>query len=311
MPGYSYPDSASVPVVCLCVWRVGILTSTLASQKRSNPEENIEELPQFDSEGAPSTLETADYHQSQHHEHLLPFQLDLPCVPLPSVPIPSLPPLPPCSPTPSSFPFPPGDCQLSDINLTPGNDRQSVLRCPTSQGYSCSPGVIGDRLAVTPSVCRLPTEDTPQTLTWDNYKDSPTFSLSNTWTVATGHSLWSELGAVRPYIASSTDPFVIDSDSDLLDGIERLRSDNEPVRKVELVSTDCSSLARSPVFGDSFEEENTYEIVAVGVSEAVAEMNQDKNNELRQQHEDLQDEIDDLDPASVTRETTAAKGGVG
>ena len=163
--------------------------------------------------------------------------------------------------------------------------------------------MIGDRLAVTPSVCRLPTEDTPQTLTWDNYKDSPTFSLSKTWTVATRHSLWSELGAVRPSIASSTDPFVIDSDSDLLDGIERLRSDNEPVRKVELVSTDCSSLARSPVFGDSFEVENTSEIVAVSVSEAVAEMNQDKNNELRQQHEDLQDEIDDLDPASVTRET--------
>ena len=296
MPGYSYPDSASVPVVCLCVWRVGILTSTLASQKRSKPEENSEELPQSYSEGAASFVDTGSNPQSQHQGNLIPLQLDLPCVPQPSLPL-----LPPCSPTTSSFPFPPGDCQLSDINLTPGNDRQSVLRCPTSQGYSCSPGVIGDRLvAVTPSVCRLPTEDTPQALTWDNYKDSPTFSLSNTWTVDTESSLWSDFAAVRQSIASSTDPYLIDSESDLL-GIERLRSDNEPVRKVELVSTDCSSLARSPVFGDCFEVENTSEIVAV--SEAVAEMNQDKNNELRQLHEDLQDEIDDLDPASVTRET--------
>jgi hypothetical protein len=48
--GNSYPVCATIPAVCLCVRIVGIVTGTLASQERSNPEDIVEDHPHSDSE---------------------------------------------------------------------------------------------------------------------------------------------------------------------------------------------------------------------------------------------------------------------
>lgn len=285
--------------MCLCVWIVDILTSTLASQKRSKPEEIAEDLPQSDSEGAASFVSTGNPIQIQSQENTLPQQLVLPIVNLPSHP--------PTSPIPEYFPFPPSDCQLSagDAGLTPGSARQSVLRCPTSQGYSCSPGVQSHLgLAASPGTS-LSVAGTPQGLTgltWDNYTESPTFSLSPTWTVQGSHSVWSDLAAVRQSIASSTDPFLIDkSDIDQIEGIEKLRSDQELVRKVQLVSTDCSTLSRSPLSSGRLESEIA-ELNTESDSEVETEMDQSRARKLLQDYQELLDEISDLDPGSITKE---------
>lgn len=284
--------------MCLCVWIVDILTSTLASQKSSKPEEIVEDLPHSDSEGAASCVSTGTPHQIHSPENTLLQQSVLPSVNLPS--------LPPTSPIPGYFPFPPSDCQLSagDTGLIPDSARQSVLRCPTSLGYSCSPGVqshLGPAASPGTSLSAAGTPGTP--LTWDNYTESPTFSLSTTWSAPGGHSVWSDLAAVRQSIASSTDPFLIDSsETDQIEGIEKLRSDEEPVRKVQLVSTDCSTLSRSPLSSGRLDSETT-EFNIQSDSEVEVEMDQSRANKLLQDYQELLDEIGDLDPASISKDT--------
>ena len=278
---------------------VGILTSTLASHKRSNPEK-IEDLPHSDSEEGASTFSPGNTSQCHSQEDHPTPQLNLPSVNLPS--------LPPASPIPTYFPFPPSDCLFSDIVKTPGGARQSVLRCPTSLGYNCSPGVTGSRNilpAATPATSLQITDTTPQTLTWDNYRESPTFTLSSGWSDPAGYTLWSGLTGIRPSIASSTDPFLLDvSDSDAVEGIERLRSDAEEVRKVQLVSTDCSELSQFSLTRERLESVATAfeELSVPSDSETTIVMDHSKATKLIEDQQQLQDEIDDLDPDSITKD---------
>jgi hypothetical protein len=115
--------------------------------------------------------------------------------------------------------------------------------------------------------------------------------------------VWSDLAAVRQSIASSTDPFLIDSsETDQIEGIEKLRSDEEPVRKVQLVSTDCSTLSRSPLSSGRLDSETT-EFNIQSDSEVEVEMDQSRANKLLQDYQELLDEIGDLDPASISKDT--------
>ena len=245
--GYSYPACATGSAVCLCVRIDDIVTGTLASPKRSLIEETEEDIPQIVIEEEPSDIS------------ILPRVI--------------LPPHPPTSP----IPLPSNNCQISDIDKTPGSSaRESVLRCPTSQGYRCSPSAN-----TSPSFLLAGAGNTPGVaLTWDNYRDSPTFSLSAGWSHPAGDTLWRELPAIRQSIASSTDPCLLDSESALFDGIVRLDSATDQLRKVQLVSTDISEL--------EFED--------LSIS-----MDQVKATQLVKDHQRLQDEMDDLDPGSISR----------
>ena len=108
-----------MPSVCLCAWIVGILTSTLASQKGSKPEEVFEKLPQSKSVVVTDRENSAASKQLQDHQPQLVVS---------KVPLPTHPPL-----TPDV-----GHCLLQPggVHLTPCTDRETVVRCPTLRGSS-------------------------------------------------------------------------------------------------------------------------------------------------------------------------------
>jgi hypothetical protein len=254
---------------------VDIVTSTLASQERSTTEENVEDIPHTDSVKDSREVSAGDLLQSPSEETPLPY-----LTPITSV---DLPPNPPISPIPNYLSLPSADCPINDIVKTPGSERPSVLRCPPSLGYSCSPGTgPPDALTAgaTPATSLPSAETSPAglALTWDNYRDSPTFSLSAGWSHPAGDTLWRDLTAIRKSIASSTDPGLLDGECADLEGIVRIESSAVKVRKVQLVSTECSDL------------ESEEDI-----------MDQKKANKLIQDAQRLQDEMDDLDPGSITR----------
>ena len=256
--------------MCLCAREVGRQTSTLASMKRRNTEKIDEEhLAQLSSEEA-AGVETAGSNSQLLSEH----PQVLPPTSLPRV---TLPDLPPTSPIPTHFPFPPSDCLLSEGYRAPGSARESVLRCPTTQGFSCSPAAVTSPTLVssTPTRSQVSSGTTPQTLTWDNYRESPTFSLSAGWRPPSADiSLWRGLATIRQSRVSSTDPLLLEDstiDVDTINGIERLRSDDiEETRQIQLVSTDCSELSDFPLDRGRLESTADLQIIvqeAASVSE--------------------------------------------
>ena len=289
----------------MCQRTVGSQTSTLASQGRSNTEKIEEDLAQLNSEEAAIGEIVGSHPQnlSQHPELLPP-------TPFPRV---TLPPYPPVSPITTHFPFPPSDCLLSDGYRAPGSARASVLRCPSTQGFPCSPSIVTSPSLVssTPNRSLYSTGTTPQTLAWDHYRDSPTFSLPAGWSVPADNPLWRGL-PVRQSIASSTDPFLLEgsvSDIDTIDGIEKLRSDTEEIRKVQLVSTDCSELSDFPLNRGRLEsaadsQHSFLELVVsdIGADTTASTMDQVKATQLLKAKQRLQDEMDDLSPESITSE---------
>ena len=94
------------------------------------------------------------------------------------------------------------------------------------------------------------------------------------------------------------------SETDTLEGIERLRSDTEPGKKVQLVSTDCSSLNISSLSICRLESETAsfQELPIHSDTEANIDMDHSKANKLIQDQHKLQDEIEDLVPASITKD---------
>ena len=107
---------------------------------------------------------------------------------------------------------------------------------------------------------------TPSTaLSWDHYTESPIF---NSWQLPLGQTYIIN-NNVKKSTASSTDPHIIEN-SHSLSGIENLQS-----KKIPIVSTDCSDI------------ENMAVLDPIKVKKARAEL------------QTLQDELDDLDPASI------------
>ena len=97
-----------VAAVCLCAWKGGIVTSTLASPGRSKITEKTFKEVSSDSAVASSLAgPLSDHLEFADATHPYPPSLQqLPIVTLPSNPV-TLPTLPPTSPIPTSFPFPP------------------------------------------------------------------------------------------------------------------------------------------------------------------------------------------------------------
>ena len=186
------------------------MTSTLASHKRSN---NSAQAQAGEVSSDPDTLAlSTDRGQS----------------------LGSLLPPPPISPIQTSFPLPPGEeCPSVTAARSAGSIRQrSVISCPGPRDCAASR---------TPSIpISQPTnqeleQDQLQTLSWDNYSETPDF-LGRTYLLRSPRT--------SP-LASSTDPFHLDDSGSLSEfqlDLERLRSDTEDIRKVQLVSTDCSDL---------------------------------------------------------------------
>ena len=147
------------------------MTSTLASQKGSKIEEVIENFPQTKSTAVKECEKSSNPQQKQP-------KTPLPNLVVSKVPLPNHPPR-----TPDV-----GGCLLQPggVHLTPGTDRETVVRCPTSRGSSCSPGA-----RVTSSLPIVQVSDIPLTLTWDNFRgESNFFPVKNldlhSWTIAKG-----------------------------------------------------------------------------------------------------------------------------
>ena len=142
------------------------------------------------------------------HQHIDPGQKtsgDKPSIqPQENFPV-TLPSHPPSSPIPTHFPFPPPpECHLANTGRTPGSARQSVLSCPISRGFACTPRTPNIPI---PDPNHLHT-NLLQSLSWDNYRQSPTFSQTRLgWTgFHTGYPLLNNWTAERTSLTSSTDP---------------------------------------------------------------------------------------------------------
>ena len=93
------------------------------------------------------------------------------------------------------------------------------------------------------------------------------------------------------------------------DGIEKLRSDTEEVRRVQLVCTDCSELSDFPLNRGRLEsaadsQHSFLELVVsdIGADTTASTMDQVKAAQLLKAKQRLQDEMDHLSPESITRD---------
>ena len=132
---------------CTCFVLLCIVKSTVASPGRGTQPEEVfsgevtEDLPHHldpeqktggDRTGCLSQEHLPPIPRFPPHPSNFPFQSRNPDV--------TLPPFPPISPFYTHFPFPPvPDCHLTGSDRTPGRARKSVLSCPTSRGFACSP----------------------------------------------------------------------------------------------------------------------------------------------------------------------------
>ena len=280
----------------------------------------------------------------------------------------TLPSHPPSSPIPTHFPFPPPpECHLANTGRTPGSARQSVLSCPISRGFACTPRTPNIPI---PDPNHLHT-NLLQSLSWDNYRQSPTFSQTGLgWTgFHTGYPLLNNWTAERTSLTSSTDPnglevsegeswsnnwieerasltrstdlglevsgepcsdnIWIEEETNLtrrtdslglevsadslglevsgvsLSDIERLRGDSEGVRKIQLVSTQCSDLSQlsspeiSGILTASLSEESLVEDLD---SLESPKMDTAQANRLILLQQDLEDEVSDMDPDLITKD---------
>ena len=209
----------------------------------------------------------------------------------------SLLPPPPISPIQTSFPLLPGEeCPSVTAARSPGSIRQrSVISCPDPRDCAASR---------TPSIPIFqPTnqafqQDHFQTLSWDNYSETPDF-LGRTYLLRSPRT--------SP-LASSTDPFHLDDSGSLSDfqlDLERLRSDTEDIHKVQLVSTDCSDLPEySPTlvsFPNLLGAENFAQESFGNYSDQVVTMDSVEAENLRKLGQELEDELNDLVAADITR----------
>ena len=183
---------------------------------------------------------------------------------------------------PNNAPLTPSysDCALQDEETplhTPNSLGQlSVLRCPSVIGGSCP-----QRLNKTPGR-RFFAADCPSSgldstpgrdLTWDGYAESPLFASQ----LSPNNSLRRVPKFIKPSVASSTDPNIIDGSSKQeISGIEQLYSGL--TRKVQLVSTDCSDFDEGVIMDTS------------------------RARKLNEDYQAIIDEISDMDPDTFTAE---------
>ena len=260
------------------------MISTLASHKRSKV------LEQANSDSSDSCLLALEAGESDN-----PAQQGACDTPyLPSAPT---------SPIPTTFPFPPvNECPLAIAAKTPGSARQPFFSCPNPQ--DCTPRT--PNIPVPQPLSREVGQDQFQTLSWDNYSETPEFynPSQRSWSEYPELDKTFLLSSPGESLASSTNPFHLDvslPSSEL--GLEGLRGDTEPVHKVQLVSTDCSDLPDySPSLpellrAESFEEEEYLS----SHSDPVATMDNAEAGKLVALGKELEDELDDLVPSDMTR----------
>ena len=108
-------------------------------------------------------------------------------------------------------------------------------------------------------------------------------------------------GESRPVLISETDPFALDaSDSAHLENIEALRGSSEEESSYTLSLTGRAELSLTPLVTESVVESGA-ELEDIE-SEISVVMDQTKLNTLSGMMSQIEDELDDLDPASITRE---------
>jgi hypothetical protein len=157
----------------------------------------------------------------------------------------ALPKAPPLSPTPTSFPFPPvSGCLLTPTNRASGSARQTVLSCPAERGFQCTPTSPSIPIPTHSSSLHQSLSNPQYSLSWDNYRDSPTFSLSNGWTgLVSSIPLLSSWTGQRSVLVSETDPFALDaSDTASQEEFEVLRGIGEKEISDNLVATGPTEL---------------------------------------------------------------------
>ena len=220
---------------------------------------------------------------------------------------------------PEAPPHPPSRFHRPPSPEPPGV-RQSTQTCQTSEEFpTCAPA--SDSLPpCAPASDSLPTcaprspsiliparggqnqfQSTPQlSLSWDNYRESPSFSLSEGWSGLVSHipllSSWP--GQSRTALFSETDPLVLDhSDTN---SVEVLRADIEE-EVHQIVATGPSELSLTPERIEAGEDSEQYfnEILA---GDRTTVMDQAKVTALKNMMRKIEDELEDLNPAHITRE---------
>ena len=201
--------------------------------------------------------------------------------------------------------FAPPITECSLASKTPGSERHSsVIACPDP--VNCIPR--SPNISVPESEGVQHQLNTPS---WDNYNETPEYFLSSQWR-------WQEhLELGRTYLVDSpaksftscTDPFHLDdtsstSSTEIQLRLENLRSDNEPIHKIQLVSTDCSELPEysPPTFPGLLRNESDFlEDSLIESADQIVTMDTEEVRKLEQLGREVEDELGDLDPAEITR----------
>ena len=185
---------------------------------------------------------------------------------------------------------------MSDCLLTPAE------RVPGTRQITApiSPSVP---IPTRSSTIDLPSSLPQSSLSWDNYSETPSFSLSAGWTglVSEIPLLSSWTGDRRLDLLSETDPFVLDISGE---EIEALRGDSEEEGNTTLTATGRAELSLTLLVTESVAgsgRDISAELEDIE-SEESAVMDQTKLNTLSGLMSQVEDELDDLDPASITRE---------
>ena len=185
------------------------------------------------------------------------------------------------------------DCLLTPAERAPGT-RQIIV--------PISPSVP---IPTRSSTIDLPSSLLQSSLSWDNYSETPSFSLSAGWTGLVSEipllSSWTGDRDRRSGLLSETDPFVLDASGE---DIEALRGDSEEEGNNTLTATGRAELSLNLLVTESVAESGrdfSAELEDIE-SEETAVMDQTKLNTLSGLMSQVEDELDDLDPASITRE---------
>ena len=208
----------------------------------------------------------------------------------------------PTSPIPTHFPFPPvPDCPLVTAKA-PGSGRISVISCPNTA--SCTPRTSS--IPIPHAGLRPEPSGETQTLSWDNYSETPEFysSSQRAWALNPLNTTY-VVNSPNQRLNSSTDPNQLDesvSSSELLRGLEILRGDSDTGHKIQLVSTVCSEFPEySPSLTSFLRSNNFDEEAFADCLDQVVTMDKTEDDKLKTLQTELEDELNDLKPSDITK----------
>ena len=176
-----------------------------------------------------------------------------------------------------------------------------MLSCPAERGLPCSPSIP----IPTHSSSLHQSPNNPQySLSWDNYSESPSFSLSAGWTgLVSDIPVLSTWPAERSVLVSETDPFALDaSDTASQQEVEVLRGDSEDEIGDNLVDSGPGELSLTPTVTGASESGRGFpgESSVADIEESTR-MDQSKVDILQGLLQKIEDEMDDLVPEQITR----------